>query len=338
MSFIWPPMLLSIVLIPLGVLLYQALERRRQRRAGAFGGMGIANQVTRRPGTLRRRLPQALVLLGLTVMAIALARPQGVVALPDQEGTVILAFDVSGSMAATDLAPTRMEAAKVAATDFVQRQPPGILIGIVAFSDSGVTVQSPTKDQATVLAAIKRLTPQKGTSVASGINASLAAIAAVKSPPSVDYYTRQSPAPAPTPTPAPLPAGTYAPAVIVMLSDGENNESPDPSASAQAAANQGVRIDTVGIGSASGATLDLNGFKVHTQLDAAALQQISQVTGGTYYSADSAQNLRSIYDNLDTRLVVKPQTIEVTSLFAGVSVLMLVAGGLSSLLWMGRLP
>ncbi len=338
MSFIWPPMLLSIVLVPLGVLLYQALERRRLGRAGAFGGLGVANQVTRRPGVLRRQIPQALVLFGLTVMAFALARPQGVVALPDQQGTVILAFDVSGSMAATDLEPTRMDAAKVAATDFVQRQPPGILIGIVAFSDSGVSVQSPTKDQATVLASINRLAPQKGTSVASGINASLAAIAAVDSPPGVDYYTNQSPAPSPTPTPAPVPAGTYAPAVIVLLSDGENNESPDPSAAAQAAADQGVRIDTVGIGSASGATLDLNGFKVHTQLDAAALQQISQVTGGTYYGAGDAQNLRSIYDNLDTRLVVKPQTIEVTSLFAGVSVLMLVAGGLASLLWMGRLP
>ena len=269
-------------------------------------------------------------------MAIALARPQSVVALPDQEGTVILAFDVSGSMAADDITPTRMAAAKAAATDFVQRQPPGIVIGVVAFSDSGISVQTPTNDQATVLAAINRLAPQKGTSLASGIQASLGAIALVESPPQVDYYSNRSPAP--TPTPTPVPAGTYAPAVIVLLTDGENNENPDPVAAAQEAAAQGVRIDTVGLGSASGTTLDLDGFKVHTQLDEAALQQISQITGGTYYSASDAQNLLSVYDNLDTRLVVKPQEIEVTSLFAGASIVLLVAGGLSSLLWMGRLP
>ena len=126
---------------------------------------------------MRRHIPPALFLAGLTILIVALARPQTVVSLPRVEGTVILAFDVSGSMAADDMKPTRMEAAKAAARDFVQRQPPSVQIGVVAFSDNGFSVQVPTNDQDAILAAINRLTPQRGTSLANGIRASLNAIA-----------------------------------------------------------------------------------------------------------------------------------------------------------------
>ncbi|MGH2513173.1 MAG: VWA domain-containing protein, partial [Candidatus Limnocylindrales bacterium] len=267
---------------------------------------------------------------------VALARPQGTVDLPREEGTVILAFDVSGSMAATDLQPTRLAAAKAAATDFVQRQPSSVVIGVVAFSDSGITVQQPTSDQASVLAAINRLSPQKGTAVGQGILASLRAIALEVAGPTVNYYSNRSPAP--TASPTPVPAGYHAPAAIVLLTDGDNNENPDPVSVAQAAANQGVRIYTVGIGSVAGTNLDLNGFQVHTQLDAATLQQIAQLTGGTYYAAADAASLKSIYDNLDTQLVVKPEQLELTALFAGAGILFLILGAGLSLAWLGRLP
>jgi Ca-activated chloride channel family protein len=339
MSFIWPPMLISLALVPLGLLLYRYLDIRRHRRLATYGGSGLANGIMRRPGALRGRIPAVLAILGLAVMSLAMARPQAVVSLPRQEGTVVLAFDVSASMGATDLAPTRMDAAKAAAKDFVARQPNSITIGIVAFSDSGVSVQQPTNDQATVVAAIDRLTPERGTSVASGIAASLKVIAIAEAGAySNDYYTNASAAPTATPTPTPVPAGTHAPAAIVLLSDGENNESPDPMAAAQAAADQGVRIYTVGLGSAAGTTINLNGFQVHTQLDEATLQQISQVTGGTYYGATDTQQLRSIYDNLDTGLVIQPQLTELTALFAGASLVLLIAGALTSLYWLGRLP
>src|SRR5664280_181123 len=340
MSFIWPPMLLSLGLIPIGVLLYRFLDRRRRSRLAAYGGSGLALGSARRPG-FRSRVPAAFLLLGLVVMSVALARPQAVVSLPRQEGTVILAFDVSASMAATDLAPTRIAAAKVAAKDFVARQPSSITIGVVAFSDSGVSVQAPTNDQATVNAAIDRLTPQRGTSVAAGITASLKVIAAAEAGPfSGDYYTNPTsgPAPTPTPTPTPMPAGVHAPAVIVLLSDGENNESPDPAAAAQAAADQGIRIFTVGLGSPAGTTVNLNGFQVHTQLNEPLLQQIADTTQGSYFRAEDAAQLHSIYANLDTRLIVEPQKIEITSLFAGAGILLLAAGGMTSLLWLGRLP
>ena len=181
-------------------------------------------------------MPAALIVAGLATMVIALARPQGQIDIPRQEATVILAFDISRSMAATDLAPTRMEAAIAAATDFVQQQPAGVVVGVVAFSDSGVAVQQPTSDQAAVVAAIGRLQPQRGTSLGRGIEASLAAIDRALAGPTVDYYSNRSPAPSPTRTP--VPAGVHAPAVIVLLTDGEDNQGPDPIEAAQAAADQ----------------------------------------------------------------------------------------------------
>jgi Ca-activated chloride channel homolog len=337
-SFIWPPMLLLVLAIPLGALLFRFLERRRRRRVAAYGVAAATPGGDGRPapGRIRRRIPGALILLGMTIIVVALARPQSVVGIPRSEGTVILAFDVSGSMAATDLAPTRMEAAKAAATAFVQSQPDTILIGVVAFSDSGLSTQVPTNDPVAIASAIERLGPQRGTSLARGIQASLATIAAADIDPTAGFYTNRSPAP--TPEPTPVPAGTYAPAVIVLLTDGENTQQPDPMVAAQVAADRGVRIDTVGIGSVAGTTLDIEGFKVHSQLDEATLQQISALTHGTYYAADDANALTSIYSDIGTRLVVKPQATEVTSLFAGAGVLVLLAGSIGSLFWLGRFP
>ncbi len=364
MTFVWPQALLLLVLIPLGLLAYRAIDRRQRRKVAAFGGSGAFGSVTpaerpsttsgtpvtgaataatttaapspRRVGRIRRLVPGILLVAGFTVMVIALARPQGRIDVPRNEGTVILAFDISGSMAATDLQPTRMAAAIAAATDFVQRQPPSVVIGVVAFSDSGIAVQQPTNDPATVLAAIGRLTPQRGTSLGRGIEASLTAIEAAAAGPNVDYYSNRSPEP--TPVPTPVPAGTHLPAVIVLLTDGENNERPDPMVSAQAAADRGVRIYTVGIGSPGGATLDLDGFQVHTQLDAESLKGIADLTGGTYYAAEDAATLDSVYQHLDTALVVRPEDIELTAVLAGAGLALLLAGAIASLAWLGRLP
>jgi Ca-activated chloride channel family protein len=338
MSFIWPPMLLSLLLIPVGLLAYRFIGGRRRRRlARAYGPAALARSAGERPSRPARIIPAALIVGGLAVLGVALARPQAVVALPRVQGTVILAFDISGSMAATDIAPTRIAAAKAAAKDFVANQPSGISIGVVAFSDAGVSVQVPTTDQGPVLDAIDRLVPQKGTSVAAGITASLNAIkVAEQGPYANNYYGNASPAP--TASPTPVPAGYHAPAVIVLLTDGENNEQPDPLSLAQVAANQGIRVFTVGIGSAAGTDLDVNGVHVHTSLNEAELQQIAQITGGTYFNATDAQQLKSIYDNLDTELVATPELTELTSVFAAASLLMLLAGAAASLLLLGRMP
>src|SRR5450432_117036 len=219
MSFIWPQLVLSLLLIPLGVLLYVQLGRRRRQRAAATGGLGFgAAQVTGRIG-VRGRIPSLLILAGFAVMCLALARPQGMVNLPREEGTVILAFDVSASMGADDLKPTRMDAAKAASQAFVQAQPAGVIIGVVAFSDSGLSVQTPTSDQQTVLAAINRLAPQRGTALAQGISASLNAIQIAEAGIPADYYS--NPSPDPTATPAHVPPCSHGSAVIVLLTDGE---------------------------------------------------------------------------------------------------------------------
>jgi len=330
-------MLFSLILIPLFIGIYVLMQQRRRQLSAKFGDVGLAPVVKGRQPGIRRHVPVAFYILGLSILAVALARPQAVVALPKQEGTVILAFDVSGSMAADDMKPTRMEAAKVAAQDFLKKQPLFVQIGVVAFSDNGLAVQVPTNDPTAIQSAIDRLKPQSGTSVAQGIIASLNAIA-VANTDSVpgEVYSNLILTPAPTPTP--VPHGTYTPAVIILLSDGENNEQPDPLQTAQAAADRGVRIYTVGIGSPAGTTVHVNGFSLHTQLDENTLKQISEITGGTYYNAQSAQDLINIYDHLDTQLVNKPEKTELTSLFAGTSIIIMLVGGLFSLLWFSRLP
>ena len=334
MSFIWPIMLLfAIVLIPLLIAFYLILQQRRRRFAAKYAGFGLASTGGGVGG--RRHIPPILFLVGLSILLVGLARPQMVVTLPRTEGTVILAFDVSGSMAATDMLPTRMDAAKAAARNFVQHQPPSVQIGVVAFSDNGFSVQPPTNDQDAILASINRLTPQRGTSLANGILVSLHTIA-TSGQVDTNYYTSLTPVPSPAPTA--VPQGTYSPAVIVLLTDGENNENPDPLAAAQAAAKAGVRIYTVGLGSAAGTNLHVNGFTVHTQLDEAQLQQIAQITGGAYTNAQSKDDLLKAYNNLNPQLVIKPEKTEVTSIFAGASVLVLLVGGLFSLLWFNRLP
>jgi Ca-activated chloride channel family protein len=335
MSFIWPVMLFSLVLIPPAVVLYLRLQQRRLR-AVSFGALGLAGGAARRQFGVRRHLPPAIFLAGLTIMLFALARPQAVVSLPKQEGIVILAFDVSGSMAADDLEPTRMEAAKAAATEFAQRQPPSVEIGIVAFSDSGFSVQAPTNNQEAILAAIRRLRPQRGTSLGQGILTALNTIAIADAAQAPSLYTSLTPAP--TAEPTPVPDGSHTSAVIVLLSDGENNENPDPVAVAQVAADRGVRIFTVGIGSPAGARLEVEGFTVQTQLNEMLLREISQLTDGAYYNAASPDDLRAIYDKIDPELVIEPEEMELTSLLAGAGILTLLIGGALSLWWFSRMP
>jgi Ca-activated chloride channel family protein len=334
MKFIWPAMLLFLLLVPVFVYLYVRIQLRR-KMATNYGSLGTMQGAVRNRLGWRRHVPPLIFLVALIILIVALARPETTVSLPRVQGTVILAFDVSGSMAADDLKPTRMEAAKTAVQDFIERQSPSVQIGVVAFSDSGLSVQVPTNDQGELLAAIGRLNAQRGTSLANGILASLTTIEAGNGAPT-NYYSNQTPTPEPTPTP--MPKGTYSSSVIILLTDGENNENPDPLEIAQTAADRGIRIYTVGIGSPAGADLHINGFTIHTQLDEAMLQQISQITGGTYYNAENEEDLLAIYDNLNPTLMVKPEEMEVTSILAGLSILFLLVGGTISLLWFGRVP
>jgi Ca-activated chloride channel family protein len=341
MTFIWPPMLLALVLVPVGVLVARRIEEGRRRRMAALSGLGRpavpagGGAGSRSQARVGARLPSVLAVAAFAVFAVALARPQATVSLPRIEGTLVLTFDVSGSMAADDVAPTRMEVAKATAKAIVDRRPPGVVVGVVAFSDSGLSVQTPTADQGTLIAAIDRLGPARGTSLGQGILASLGAIQQAETDTPADYYSNRSPEP--TAAPTPVPPGSHDAAEIVLFSDGENNERPDPMAAAQTAADRGIRIQTVGVGTAAGTTLDLDGFRVQTQLDEALLRQIADVTAGRYQPAETA-DAGVVYDTLAKRLVARDESIEITALFAAAGLVLLLAAGVVSLARSGRLP
>jgi Ca-activated chloride channel family protein len=276
-----------------------------------------------------RHVPPAFFMLGLTLLLIGLARPEMIVNLPRVEGTAILAFDISNSMMADDLEPTRIEAAKAAARTFVENQPSTILIGVVAFSNGGLVVQTPTDDQAAVLATIDRLSPQGGTSLGQGIFTSLNAIAGEAitiDEDSIEEGVRS------------IEIEDYSSAVVVLLTDGENTEPPDPLEIAQVAAEAGVRIYPVGIGSPEGSVIEVDGFSILTQLDETTLQQIASLTNGVYHYAEDEESLQEIYQNIDLQLTINEEKMEITSIMAGISMLLFLIAGLLSLFWFGRVP
>lgn len=329
MSFIWPWMLSSLLLAPLFVGVYFRLVRKRQQAATGLGPLGLVQSSSGRSLGKRRHIPALFFLLGLAILLFSLARPEMYIDLPRVEGTVILAFDVSNSMKADDLEPTRMEAAKAAARTFVENQPSTILIGVVAFSNGGLVVQPPTLDQAAVLATIDRLSPQGATSLGQGIFSALNALAGEPIP--IDPAALEEGAP-------PLDIGHYSSAVVLLLTDGEDTSSIDPLEIAQLAAEAGVRIYPVGIGSPEGAVLQIEGFNILTQLNEPALQEIASLTNGAYYQAGDEKTLQEIYKNVDLQLAISGEKMEVTAIFAGVSVLFFLVGGALSLLWFGRMP
>lgn len=329
MTFIWPWMLLSLLLVPLLVWWFFRFVAARRHKAPQWGTLGLLQTPDGR-GTRRRRYGVPLFfLLGTIALLVGLARPQAELALPRIEGTVILAFDLSNSMTADDLEPTRLEAAKAAARAFVEQQPITIRIGVVAFGNGGVIVQPPTSDQTEVLTAIERLTPQGGTSLGQGIFAALNAIA--EEPLAIDEEQLAA-------DPLAIEIGPFPSAVMLLLSDGENNAPPDPLAVAQLAANAGVRLYTVGIGSREGAVIEVEGFRVLTQLNEGALQELAALTNGAYYYAEDAAALQEIYETIDLQLTVKGEAIEITAMLATVSFFFFLTGGLLAMFWLGRVP
>jgi Ca-activated chloride channel homolog len=331
-TFEWPILLVAIGLVPLGMLAARAIDARRRARVAGLGGLGRA---AIGPGRSTGRVTAVLVVFAFVLLALALGRPAATVSLPRVEGTLVLTFDVSASMAADDVSPTRMEVAKAAARTIVERQPAGVVVGVVAFSDAGLAVQTPTSDQATVLAAIERLAPSRGTSLGQGILAALGAIGQAESDTPAGYYSNRSAEP--TDTPAPVAPGSHDAAAIVVFSDGENNERPDPLSAAQTAADLGIRILTVGVGTAAGTTLDLDGFRVQSALDEPALRAVSDLTAGTYQAAD-AVDASAIYDQLARHLVLRDESLELTALVAAAGLVLLIGATVLSLARTGRLP
>jgi Ca-activated chloride channel family protein len=268
-----------------------------------------------------------LFLGALTLLFVALARPSATIAEARREGTVVLAFDSSGSMAATDLAPNRMDVAKAAARTFVGRQPATIRVGVVTFGESGLIAQRPTTDRTAVLAAIDRLSPEGGTALGRGIQTSLSAIAG--RPVQLD-------APSGTAEAEGQNLGYFGSAAVILLSDGENTAGPDPIEVSRLASTAGVRVYPVGLGSAAGTVLEIDGFQVATALDEPLLKEIASTTDGEYFAAGDEAELRAVYSSIDLSWKVEAKHLEVTALFAGAAAILLLVGAGLSVAWYGR--
>ena len=328
MTFEWPMMFLSLLLVPVLAVAYVALVRRRAAEMAGLGTMGIAQSSARKPLGWRRHVPPAIFLVAVALLLASLSRPQ-VGGLPRREGTVILAFDVSSSMRADDVKPTRMEAAKAAARSFVDKQPSTIQIGLAAFGDGGITVQRPTTVKQDIVAAINRLTPEGGTSLGDGMIASLEAVTGKPIVLSEAALAGNLDG---------VDIGYFGSAAVVLLSDGENTSRFDPLIVAQLATNAGVRVFPIGLGSAKGATVEIDGYQVATALNEELLQEIAKVTTGTYYAAEDASGLAKVYDTIDLKLTVKGEPREVTSLAAAGAIALMLVGAAFSIRWLGRVP
>jgi Ca-activated chloride channel homolog len=321
MSFQYPVMI--GVAIAVGIALGAGYRWLHLQRTKALAGSGLATAAR----GWRRHVPPVLFILALTILLLAVGRPAATIKVPRVAGTVVLAFDVSNSMLAADVSPTRLAAAQAAAKAFVEDQPDSVDIGVVAFDQGALTTHQPTNDHADTLSAIGRLHAAGGTSLGQAILASLSAIVGqpVNLPKDADADG------------APPDLGYWGSATIVVLSDGEDTGGPDAVAAAELAAAAGVHIETIGIGTTTGATITVDGFQVATALNEDLLTQIASATTGSYHRAADAQALDDVTRSLDTRITAKAELTELTGAGIGLAVLLLTIGGLLMITWYGRL-
>ena len=289
-------------------------------------------------------MPPILFLLALAAMLLVIARPAAVVSLPSQHETIILSMDVSGSMRAKDVEPDRLTAAQAAAKAFISDQPRTTRIGIVAFAGTASLVQAPTQNREDLLAAIDRFQLQRATAIGSGILVALKALF-----PDVEFDLRSAnPRVAAAPRPLPgrepdkaaaksEPPGSYKSAAIILLTDGQATTGPDPIEAARMAAERGVRIFTVGVGTPSGEILVGEGWSMRVRLDEESLKTIANLTGGEYFYAGTAVDLKRIYRSLNSRFVLEKKETEISALFAAAAALLATGSALLSLAWFNRI-
>jgi Ca-activated chloride channel homolog len=323
-SFREPAVLLGLVLLPVALLAYLAIQGKRRRQAAAFGNPALLpGLMTARPGW-RRHLPAGLLLLAVAALVLALARPQRSVAAPQRAATVVLVNDVSGSMRADDVDPTRLTAAVKSAKVLADRTPDNFRLGLVTFADYAQQLVAPTTDRGAVDGALDRMVADGGTAMGDGLARGL-----------------QS---AQTPVPTQDGKGTRKlPAIIVLLSDGKNTLGVnDPLDVARQARKARIPVYTIALGTESGEVVQQDPFgfvqRIPVPPDKATLRQIAEVTGGRFFEAVTAKDAEQIYSRIGTRLTSKPEQREITVAFAGGAFVLLLAGGALSLVWFGRLP
>ena len=341
MTFLWPKLLALLLLLPLLVLAYLWLLRRRRRTTVRLPSLAIARAALGPSAGWRRHLPPALMLLALAALLLAVARPVAVIKLPLAERTVVLAMDVSGSMRAEDVKPNRLVASQEAAKAFLKELPREVRVGVVSFAGTAAIVQAPTLSRDDVVAAIDRFQLQRGTAIGSGIVLSLATLfpdAGID----LQQITGQRAMPAALGEKqdekkwVPVEPGSYTSAAVILLTDGARTVGPDPLETAKMAADRGIRIYTVGIGTKEGETIGFEGWSMRVRLDEETLKNISLLTHGEYFYAGSAADLKKVYESLSSRLVVERKETEISALFAALGALLALASAGLSIWWFGR--
>ncbi len=345
MQFLWPEFLWLLLAVPLLVLLYVWLLRRKKKMAVRFASLSIVREAMGSGQTLRRHIPPALFLLAMVAMLLAAARPSAVVTLPSNQQTIMLAMDVSGSMRATDVQPTRLVAAQNAAKSFLAELPRHVKVGIVAFAGSAQVAQLPTVNREDLVTAIDRFQLQRGTAIGNGIVLSLATLfpdAGIdlqslqggrerQRGQAIDGEKKEA-----KPF-TPVAPGSFTSAAIIMLTDGQRTTGVDPLEAAKMAADRGVRVYTVGIGTVDGETIGFEGWSMRVRLDEETLKGVASKTNAEYYYAGTAADLKKVYDTLSSRLTVEKKETEISALFAlAAAALALLSAGLS-LLWFNRI-
>src|SRR2546426_428646 len=345
MTFLWPKMLWLLLIVPLLVAGYFYLLRRKQESALTYASLSMVKEAIGSQ-RFRRHIPPLLFLLALIAMLVAVARPAAVVTLPSQHQTIILAMDVSGSMRAVDVQPNRISAAQAAAKAFVAEQPSNVRIGVVSFAATASVVQTPTQNRDDIIAAIDRFQLQRGTAIGSGIIVSLATIFPdagidVSSLIYGRYASRGVPldqaGQAEKPPFKPVPPGSYTSAAIILLTDGQRTTGPDSMEAARMAADRGIRVFTVGIGTTKGETIGYEGWSMRVRLDEDTLKAIADVTRGQYFYAGTATDLKKVYESLNSRFLLEKKDMEISALFAAAAALTGLVSALLSLLWFNRI-
>jgi len=335
MTFQWPEFLWLLAGLPLLAALYVYVLRRKKKFAVRYSSLSLLKEAMRGPGW-RRHVPPLFLGLALAALIVALARPSAVMTLPAQHETVILAMDVSGSMRASDVEPNRLAAAQAAAKAFIADQPDSVRIAIVAFAGTATVAQAPTKNKEDLYAAIDRFQLQRATAIGSAIIVSLATLFPDGGY-DVSAYSYGAEKRRPPANFKPVPPGSYGSAVIILLSDGQRTTGPDSVMAARLAAERGVRIFTVGVGTPEGKIVGFDGWQMHVRLDEETLRAIADLTRGEYFYAGNAVDLKKIYQTMNSRLVMETKKTEIGAFFSAAAALLVLAGGLLSLAWFNRI-
>ena len=346
MTFMWPQFLWLLLAVPLLVAVYVCLLRRKKKLTLRYASLSIVKEAMGAGMHWRRHVPPILFLLAIAAMLLASSRPFAVITLPSTQQTIILAMDVSGSMRATDVKPNRLVAAQNAAKAFLADLPRTVKVGIVAFAGSAQVVQPATLSREDLVAAIDKFQLQRATAIGSAIVVSLAELFPDEG---IDLsamtYGNARPRGIPldqAPKKAkkefvPVPPGSYTSAAIILLTDGQRTTGVDTLEAAKMAADRGVRIYTVGVGTVDGETIGFEGWSMRVRLDEATLKSVALATQAEYFYAGTAESLKTVYQKLSSRLTVEKKETEISGLLALVASVLAIASAALSLLWFNRI-